>query len=416
MCVTISRIRVGVIKMNNTKRWIYLVVGTIMLLFLGLIYAWSIFRAPLSVLFGSWTVSEVSLTFTISMSAFCVGGFLSGQLVKKISSGKIAMLAAVLLLIGFLGATRIKQDAPRQSLILLYIFYGVFCGGGVGMAYNATITTITKWFADNPGLASGVLMMGFGLGAIVLGSAISGLINKLGIVSTFFVLAVSMPLVVFAGSFCLQSPSVPSGASAATTPAVSVEYTPGQMLRSAAFWSYVIFAIVVSASGLMVINSAATIATAFGAPSVLGLMVAVFNGGGRVIAGALYDKIGRKSTMLLSAICLCVAGACLFIGASSNGVVFIFLGLIFVGLCYGSVPPMSSAVTLRFFGKKNYPVNFGIINFHLIAASLLGPMVSSSLQEASGGAYTSTFLMMIGFSVVALALVFVTDKFSPKGL
>ena len=57
-------------KINGGKRWLYLAIGTVMLLFLGLIYAWSIFKVPLSEIYTDWTVSQISLTFTISMIMF----------------------------------------------------------------------------------------------------------------------------------------------------------------------------------------------------------------------------------------------------------------------------------------------------------------------------------------------------------
>ena len=63
--------------MENTTqktniRWLYLAVGTFAMLFAGILYAWSILKAPFSVEFG-WSPSDLTLNFTITMSFFCMG-------------------------------------------------------------------------------------------------------------------------------------------------------------------------------------------------------------------------------------------------------------------------------------------------------------------------------------------------------
>lgn len=70
--------------MNN--RWVYLFTGMALLLFLGLIYAWSIFKAPFSEIYPQWSIPQLTLTFTISMIFFCLGGFWGGLLYKKIKA------------------------------------------------------------------------------------------------------------------------------------------------------------------------------------------------------------------------------------------------------------------------------------------------------------------------------------------
>lgn len=88
--------------MNNSKRWVVLSVATISLLFLGLIYAWSIFKTPISEMFPMWTVSQLSMTFTIAMSMFCIGGFVGGITGKIFSLRVKFFISAALLCIGIL--------------------------------------------------------------------------------------------------------------------------------------------------------------------------------------------------------------------------------------------------------------------------------------------------------------------------
>ena len=148
----------------NNKRWIYLAAGTLMLLFLGLIYGWSIFRAPLTGYYPNWSASQLSLTFTISMIMFCLGGFFSGLMLKKVSHRVLLAVAAVIGFVGFFCISTVEGSTASAALIKLYIFYGVLCGFAVGISYNSIIGTVNKWFKDKPGLASGAMLMASGSG------------------------------------------------------------------------------------------------------------------------------------------------------------------------------------------------------------------------------------------------------------
>ncbi len=398
---------------STRKRWGYLVAGIVMLLFLGLIYAWSIFRAPLNAIFEGWTATNLSMTFTISMIFFCLGGFAAGKLTAKIKHRFIVLIAAALMFAGFFSVSTLDAAQPEASLIKLYLCYGVLCGAGVGMGYNAIISAITRWFPGKTGLASGLLMMGFGFGGMILGSVVSMLTETVGLMQTFVILAVACAAVLAVGSFFIKVPSMAIKAQTGTAAAVR-EFTPGEMVKTPSFWLFFIWSIVICAAGLLVINSAATIALAFGAPAVLGLLVSVFNGAGRVVIGSLFDKVGRNRSMNTDNVILLVAGLLLVWGAVAGNFVLVFVGLLLIGISYGGSPALTSAFINSFYGPKNYAVNFSIANFMLIPAAVIGPIISSALQESAGGAYDSTFIMIVGFAVVALVLNLILTKVSRR--
>ncbi|MGM9534117.1 MAG: MFS transporter, partial [Intestinibacter sp.] len=149
--------------MKALNRWIYAVVGVIVLLFAGLIYAWSVLVTPISQEFTNWSNTSLSLTFTICMIFFCLGGLIGGLLQKKIDVKINVWLAAVLFLIGFFISSK------AQSIATLYVGYGVLAGFASGLAYNSVMSTMSKWFLDKQGLISGILLMGFGLGSFIIG-------------------------------------------------------------------------------------------------------------------------------------------------------------------------------------------------------------------------------------------------------
>ena len=199
----------------NNKRWLYLGMGTLTLLFLGLIYAWSIFRTPFGEMYPDWSISQLSLTFTISMIFFCLGGFAGGLLSKKLSIGVRMLISAAMLLVGFFVVSMMKADSPAASLTMLYIFYGVFGGGGVGVAYNGVIGTINKWFPDKVGLASGIMLMGFGLGGLVLGSVVNSMIGSMGLLKVFRVLGIAICVVCVLAAVIIKSPTAEDSAALA---------------------------------------------------------------------------------------------------------------------------------------------------------------------------------------------------------
>lgn len=395
----------------NNKRWLYLGMGTLTLLFLGLIYAWSIFRTPFGEMYPDWSISQLSLTFTISMIFFCLGGFAGGLLSKKLSIGVRMLISAAMLLLGFFVVSMMKADSPAASLTMLYIFYGVFGGGGVGVAYNGVIGTINKWFPDKVGLASGIMLMGFGLGGLVLGSVVNSMIGSMGLLKVFRVLGIAICVVCVLAAVIIKSPTVEDSAALAglsvkkdTDSETEVRnYTAGEMMKTAKFWFFVIWAILLNAAGLLVINSAANISVAFGGAAILGMIVSLFNGAGRIIAGNNFDRRGRFFSTLVNNAFMLAAGILLTLGGMSGKYIFILCGLVFVGLAYGGCPTITSAYINKAFGPANFPTNFSIANFSLIPAATIGPMISSALLESAGGSYQTNFYTIIAFSLAAAA-------------
>ena len=400
-------------KDEKSTRWPRLFCAAALMMVLGVLYAWSIFREPLSDLFGTWTAVNLSWVFTITMLGFLVGGVVSGRLSMRVKHRYIVLASAVLCLVGFLGVSRIDAADPAKSLIMMYVFYGLFCGFGIGMPYYAILGAMLKWFPGREGLASGVLLMGFGFGGLVLGNIIGALIVSYGINRTFVILAVGIALIAGGGSFLIREPSTPIGPEPAKSeggPAVSGpvlgELTPVQMVRTAAFVILVLWMISIATGGLMVMNSAASIAIFYGFSAGIGLVATVFNGVGRMFFGVFFDRFGDRISMAF--VSLCLVASCLLMLAGTMGAnpALIVIGLPLTCFGYGGSPVITSAFANRYFGPKNYTANLSIINLSVMVSSIAGPILSGSLQDMSGGSFTGTFAAIGVFGAIAVILVF----------
>ena len=369
-------------------RWLRVAVGTVMMLCLGTLYAWSIFRAPFGALYPSWTTADLSMNFTISMVCYSAGGFLGGKLSKKTSNTVTALAAAVLIFAGFLGVSWLSAD-PETAKVQLYLFYGVLSGLGTGFGYNTIVSGVGGWFPDKNGLATGVLLTGFGLGTMLIGQLADALIPVVGLPGAGTVL-----------------PPPPATAQVEE----QRDYTSGEMIRRPAFWLFFLWNMLMCASGLLVINSAAEIAAYYGAAAVLGLLLSVFNGLSRIPFGVLVDKFGRRKVMLLANGFLLLSGGLLVLGGMGRSAALVLAGMLIMGVCYGNSVTIGTLVIRQFYGSAHYATNLAIVNCCAIPASFIGPLIASALQTASGGDYTTTFLCVLAFAAVDLLVGFWVKK------
>lgn len=399
--------------MNTVKRGRYVAVGTLMLVFLGTIYAWSYFKAALGDIFPMWNQKQLSLTFTIMMILFALGGLLGGKLTKTIRHRYLAMVSGFLLFLGFFVISFLPTDKPSLSLALLYIFYGGCTGFGVGIGYNAVLSGVNSWFPDKDGLISGILLTGFGLGSLIIGNVADVMLRHMGLFAAFRILGITCGVVVIGGSFLLQAPGpdtpLPPAKAKAAVPG-GRDYTTGEMVRRPTFWIYFLWNLCMSATGMLVINNAASIALYFGAAATVGLLVSIFNSGGRLAIGWSMDKLGWKATMFIANGVIIAAGVLMVLGNSAGLFPLVLLGMLMAGVCYGGGVTIQASLVRSFYGSKNYAVNFSTCNLVSIPAAIIGPMISAALVDAAGGAFGPTFVMVIVMGGVSLVLNFLIRK------
>lgn len=395
-------------EQNLNIRWVYLVLGVVALLFGGIIYAWSILRSPLQAEFG-WTGDQMALNFTLTMSTFCLGGFLGGNMAKKLGGKVTLVIAAVLACAGFVLGT------GMNSVAMLYLTYGVMSGLGIGIAYNVIISTIGAWFPDKKGLSSGIMMMGFGASSLVLGSVASGLINGPGWRTCFTVLGIGNGVILLILAFVLKRPGADvvlpqperKAGKAGGDDVQGLELTPGEMVRRPTFWLAFLYLVTMSAVGNTTISFTKQLAESVGAATALATtmvgVLSVCNGLGRLMYGALFDSLGRKKTMLISNIVAIAAASVTLLSVVTKSVPLCVVGLVITGVSYGAGPTISPSLVNVFYGQKNFPVNFSVMNFNLMGASIMAT-VASKIQTAAGGGFVAPMIFLVCLSVVSLFL------------
>lgn len=390
--------------MNNSKRYLYLIVGTIALLFAGTVYAWSILKVPLAQNFG-WTVPQLTVNFTLTMSFFCLGGILGSLLNKKIGLRNTLIISAVLSGAGFIFTSFLSGS----SISMLYVWYGIICGLGIGIAYNNIISTVNQWFLDKKGFSSGVLLMGYGASSLIIGSIAAKTIANanFGWRNTYLSIGICLFIVLFACALILKTRVFDNTAKTADTAALQVkDYTLAEMLKSISFWKALLVITFLAACGNTVISIAKDISLASGLAETLAVtmvgVLSVCNGFGRIICGLIFDKFGCKKTMIYADVLTIIAGIVILVAVMNSSVILCIAGLCIVGLSFGCCPTISAAFIADFFGKKNYNLNYSVFNLNLLIASLIASL-ESYLLAVSGG-YTVPFLVLIALAVVALGI------------
>src|ERR1039458_10165624 len=99
------------------NRWVIALAGIFLQIALGAVYAWSVFRTPLAKQFG-WSISEVTLTFTISIFVLGVSAFFGGLWLNRQGPRIVAMTGGALYGLGvFLASFRSEEHTSElQSL------------------------------------------------------------------------------------------------------------------------------------------------------------------------------------------------------------------------------------------------------------------------------------------------------------
>jgi OFA family oxalate/formate antiporter-like MFS transporter len=292
----------------------------------------------------------------------------------------------------------------------LYMSYGMLGGLGIGMAYVTVISTINAWFPDKRGFCSGALLTGFGLSLLIIGrfANIMGRSEAIGWRSTYVAIAIALSVVLLIAAIFIKPP--PPGTvfpeSKAAKKARSADeirdYTAPEMVKRPSFILIFIYITLLAASGSAAISFARDIIMDIGATegfavTAVGLL-GIFNGVGRLTCGWLFDTLGVRKTQFISST-IAVLAPLTVVGAISMGSVFLgFLGLCLCGFSFGFAPTTTNVLAAEFYGPKNFPLNYSILNLVLIPAAFAATL--AGVIKASTGGFITTFIILVACTIV----------------
>lgn len=394
------------------KKLPIIIVCMLVLVCLGLIYGYSIFVSPLEAEFG-WSRSDTSLTFTISMIAMCVGALISGRFNSKKNKPFYTMIiSAVCVCVGFIASSNLT------SLIVFYIAYGGGVGFGVGFAYSQIINLGAKLIPGRQGLLSGLLMMCFGFGTLILGSICNVVMESIGWRTTFLGLGIVFGVLLVLVGLCLQVAYKSIDNQPADTTNITNEgMTTSEMMKTSSFKLVFIWIVLLSSAGLAFVGHVMPCAVELGASTSLAVLLtgvtSVSNGAGRFIFGIVYDKIGVRNTMSIITVLFVVASVVACFAVYLGILPLFILGCVLVGLSFGASPISTSIIFAKLYGLKYFSGNFGVAMMNLVFAAFLGPYLIGYVYTAMDS-YTMTFFSLIAFAIVQVLIIIPITKILKK--
>ncbi|ADU30446.1 L-lactate MFS transporter [Evansella cellulosilytica] len=394
--------------MDKTKnRWLIALSAVGIHISIGSVYAWSVFTTPIVSEFG-WSLTDVQLTFSIAILFLGLSAAFLGHFVEKYGPRKAGILSAIFFGIGIAGS---GLAINLENIYLLYIFYGVFGGIGLGVGYITPVSTLVKWFPDRRGLATGLAIMGFGFAAMISSPVMERLIGSVGLAETFFVLGAIYFVVILASAQYLEPPKqgwAPKGFkenadnSSKQVKKDLAQLTANEAIKTKRFWYLWIMLFINITCGIAIISVASPLAvetvgiTTVAAAAIVGLL-GVFNGGGRIAWASLSDYIGRPNTY--TAFFLIQIVAYLLLPSISH--VLLFQVVLFVAItCYGGGFASIPAYIGDLFGTKQLSAIHGYMLTAWAAAGLVGPILTAWLRESTGS-YQSLMYIFVGMFTVA---------------
>ena len=378
----------------RARRVLTLAVGTLLLLFLGLIYAYSVLMAPLKAQFD-WSVSGMTLIFAISIVAFTIGNLLAGKIESAVGVRPVDLLGAALLLAGFVGSSLV--DGP-SALAVVYLTYGVLASLGIGLVYNVVIPVVTSWFPDACGMAQGVSLMGFGMGGFLLGPMAAQLYTVLDWRVAFVGVGVVFSALTVACSLILREPTadelaklpaaVPAQSAGGAAAAPVRDCGVAQMVGDRTFRLLYVFLFMLGSVGMGITGigkelPASLGVDALGAAFVIGF-VNVGNGLGRLVAGTLLDRLGRGRTMVGVGLLSMVGTILLVLSLLGESTALMTVACLVAGLAWGAAVVCMPFVTRTEWGMANMASNMAVVNTYSIFGAVLGSWGAGLLAERLG--------------------------------
>lgn len=424
---------------SSDNRWVIALAGVIVMICLGTVYSWSLFTNSFVAGLGLST-QDATLAFELAIFFLGVGAVIGGRWQDRVGPRTVTIVGVVLWGIGVLLAGLGTEAFGKWWL---YLTYGVIGGLGMGIGYVTPVAMVTKWFPDRRGLGSGMVVMGFGLGAFFYNQIVTRLdVYKAaakpaaafvaakaaaikagttfdptqfalppgafhGVMMLFTVSGIVFIVLGGLAAFVLKNPPAGYTVAGATGTAASQAsgFTPSEVLRMPQLYGLWLLLFLNVTAGILVISNAVPIYTELtgATPAVAGQVygvLAIFNGLGRFFWGWISDRLGRNMTYTVMYL---VQAVIFFLMANTGGFVAVTIYFAIVLLCYGGGFGVMPSFNADYFGTKYLGQNYGMILTAWGVAGVVGPLVAAKVRDATGsyhGALIPVAIMLIIAAII----------------
>jgi MFS family permease len=390
---------------NKTFRLFYgwVVAGVafvVMIMCFGVQYSFGVFFKPLITEFG-WTRAATSGIFSLYMVVRAVFSIVMGYFCDRRGPRWTVAIGAVSMGLGLLIISR------SEAIWQLYVFYGVMGGIGAASFYGPLASTLSKWFTKKRGLVLGIYTAGIGIGTVIFSPLTEFLIDTYSWRTSFVILGVMTLGIILASALLLRAAPQRMGLQPDGRTVEGFQETgPGGRDRSSRgllfkeawvtlpFWLILFVEMVSYMVSITPLVHIVPFATDIGiSPMVAASFLAVIGGFsilGRIVTGAVSDKVGAKN---LVPVTLIMEAGLLFFLMESKGTTAFYLFAILFGLAYGGSVPLIPAVTADFFGPRSMGVIFGFISFGGILGGAIGPLLAGTIHDSTQR-YGTAFLVI----------------------
>ncbi len=354
-----------------------------------------------------FSISQTQLIFAVGLLTFAIFTIIGGRLSARFGPRNMAIAGGVIL-----GAGYIIASFMGSSLIGLIFTIGILGGAGIGLGYVVPIATGVKWFPDKKGLISGLAVAGFGFGALLwvklctgfifgpleLSGDWPGLYGSMEVSEVFRLYGIIFLITVVGAGLIMRNPpegwkpkgwNPPEQTKKATG---NVEFTSSQMRRTPQYWMLFFMFMVGAGSGLMVIgviqlfgkfalmeNGIPSADAVIIATTAFALFYSLANGFGRIIWGALSDKIGRKTAFIaMFALQGIMMIAFFFVGGNEY---LLYLSAAIIGFNFGGNFALFPSATADFFGNKSVGLNYGWVFLSYGFGGIIGPLLGGIMGD-----------------------------------
>ncbi len=397
----------------ETGRWAFVILGLIINMCLGAVYAYSVFKKPLESLFEVGATKGI-LPFMIFLVVFTLFMFFAGKFIDKYGPRKVMMLGGLVVGAGWILTTFAKAiGGAGVGIYVVSLTYGVIGGAGVGIVYGGPVAVAARWFPDKKGLAVGLSLLGFGMSAFVTAPLAKHCISLYGPLNTCGLMGAGFLVIIVLLSSLMRFPAKgwqPAGCAAPTQatacpPAKSL--TRGEMLKTSSFYGLWMCYTIGTTAGLMAIGISASVGGEVigldaGTAAMLVSVFAVFNGVGRPLFGWLTDKINPKNSAVLSFVIILLASVGMLMAGQGSTTLYT---LAFCGfwLCLGGWLAIGPTATATFFGMEGYAQKYGVMFSAYGLGAVIGSLISGSAKDVFGS-YNVAFYPTAAMAVIGIIL------------